>query len=408
MKPIENESCAQQTALGRREFLKVAGVSTVGLVTPAWAAANPDSLLLYVGTYTNGKSEGIYLYRLNRASGRLSHVNTTKGVVNPLFLTLAPGQRYLYAVNEIDSFAGKKSGAVSAFAINQRNGELKLLNQQPSLGADPCYVHVNAAGKFVLIANYTGGNVTVFPVQPDGSLGQATDMKQAQGSSVNQERHKGPPAHSIMLDSTNRFAYSCDLGTDRVMIFRFDSKKGKLLPVNPPWAQTRPGAGPPHLAFYPNGKYLCVLNELHSTVTTFERDSRTGNLRELQTLSTLPNDFKGENTGAYVHVSADGRFLYSSNRGHDSIACFKIDPRTGQLTFVAHESTGGKTPRNFAIDPTGAFLLVANQNSDNIVTLRRDRATGRLSGAGHVADVPSPVCLQFASLQSRSKAKHVH
>jgi 6-phosphogluconolactonase len=397
MKEIQNHNRALQNALGRREFLKVAGVSAIGLVTPAWAGGSSNELLLYVGTYTTGKSEGIYLYRLNLGSGEISHVSTTKGVVNPSFITLTPSRRYLYAVNEVDNFGGKKSGAVSAFAIDQRSGDLRLLNQQSSLGADPCYVHVDAAGKFVLIANYTGGNVTVFPVQPDGSLGEATDMKQAQGSSVNPERQQGPHAHSILLDPTNRFAYSCDLGTDRIMIFRFDSGNGKLLPGRPAWAQAKPGAGPRHLAFYPNGKYLFVLNELHSTVTVFERNTLTGDLKELQTLSTLPRDFKGANTGADVHVSPDGRFLYCSNRGHDSIACFKIDPRTGQLTFVAHESTGGKTPRNFAIDPTGAFLLVANQNSNNIVTLRRDRETGRLSAAGHVAEVPSPVCLQFTT-----------
>src|SRR5258706_16080820 len=205
-----------------------------------FGAKPPGELLLYVGTYTTGKSEGIYLYRLNLASGELKHVATTSGVVNPSFLTLAPSRRYLYAVNEVGDFAGKKSGAVSAFAVDQRTGALRLLNQQASLGADPCYVDVDAGGRFVLIANYTGGNVTVFPVERDGSLGPATDMKQGRGSSVNRERQEGPHAHCIVLDSTNRFAYSCDLGTDKIMIFHFDARNGKLLPGELPLVQVKP------------------------------------------------------------------------------------------------------------------------------------------------------------------------
>jgi 6-phosphogluconolactonase len=350
-----------------------------------------------VGTYTTGKSEGIYLYRLNLSSGELRHFATTRNVVNPSFLALTPSRHYLYAVNEVGDFAGRRSGAVSAFAVDQITGELHLLNQKPSWGADPCYVDVDAEGRFVLIANYTGGSVTVFPVQGDGTLGESTDMKQYQGSSVNRERQQGPHAHCIVLDPTNRFAYSCDLGTDKIMIFRFDARNGKLLPNEQPWVQTRPGAGPRHLAFYPGGKYVFVLSELHSTVTAFARDPHRGTLQELQTLTTLPKDFKGQNTSADIHVSPSGRFLYCSNRGHDSIAIFKIDARSGALTSVGHEPTRGMTPRNFAIDPTGTFLLVANQKSDNIVTFRLDQKTGRLSSTGQAVQVPSPVCLKFAS-----------
>src|SRR5439155_17476460 len=243
-------------------------------------------------------------------------------------------------------------------------GELRLLNQQASLGANPCYVEVDDGRRFVLIANYTGSNVAVFPVQRDGSLGEATDMKQYQGSSVNRERQEGPHAHCIVLDPTNRFAYSCDLGTDKIMIFLFDARNGKLMPNEQPWVQVKPGAGPRHLTLHPSGKYVFVLNELHSTITTFARDPGKGSLKELQTLSTLPADFKGTSWSADIHVSADGRFVYCSNRGHDSIAIFRIEPRNGALTSVGHESTRGMTPRNFAIDPTGSFLLVANQKSD--------------------------------------------
>jgi 6-phosphogluconolactonase len=387
-------------ASARREFLRLAGLGGLGLMLPSSIrvlSAKTRELLVYVGTYTTGKSEGIYLYRLNLPSGELKHVATTTGVVNPSFLALAPSRRYLYAVNEVEDFDGKKSGALSSFAVDRRTGKLQALNQRSSLGDAPCYVTVDAGGRFVLVANYTGGNVAVFPVQSDGSLGQATDMKQDQGSSANRERQEGPHAHFIALDPSNRFAYSCDLGTDKIMIYRFDARNGKLLPGEQPWVRVKPGAGPRHLAFYPSGKYVFVLNEMHATVTSFARDPEKGSLKELQTLPTLPKNFMGPNSSADIHVSPDGHFLYCSNRGHDSIAIFAIDQRHGALTLVGHEPTRGMTPRNFAIDPTGAFLLVANQKSDNIVVFRVDQKTGRLNSTGQVVTVPSPVCLKFTT-----------
>jgi len=390
-------------APARREFLKIGGLGALGFALPELSLARlldveqPGELLVYVGTYTSGKSEGIYLYRLNLTSGELKHVATTKGVKDPSFLALDPGRRYLYAVNEVEEFAGKKSGALSAFAVDQRTGELRLLNQQPSLGGAPCYVVVDQTGRFVLVANYVGGNVAVLPTNSDGSLGEATDVKQDLGSSINVERQEGPHAHCIVLDPANRFAYACDLGADKIMIFRFDERRGKLIPNTMPSVQAKPGAGPRHLTFHPGGKYAYVINELHATITAFAHDQIRGDLKEVQTIPTLPADFTAANTSADIHVSPDGRFLYCSNRGHDSIAAFMIEPWNGKLTFIAHESTGGKTPRNFAIDPTGAFLLVANQNSDNIVTFRRDMKTGRLSRTGQVVEVPSPVCLKFTT-----------
>jgi len=389
-------------ALARREFLKIASIGTLGLGLPELAfaqvgASRSGELLVYVGTYTTGKSEGIYLYRLNLSSGELKHVATTRRVVNPSFLAIAPSRRFLYAVNEVEEFAGKKSGAVSAFAVDQQTGELRLLNQQPSLGGAPCYVVVDQTGRFVLVANYAGGNFAVLPVRSDGSLADATDLNQDLGSSINAERQEGPHAHCIVLDPRNRFAYGCDLGTDKIMIFRFDARRGKLIPNRTSSVQAKPGAGPRHLTFHPDGKYAYVINELHTTVTAFAQDQIKGNLKEMQTVPTLPRDFTGEDTSADIHVSPNGRFLYCSNRGHDSIAAFQVDPLNGKLSFIAHESTGGKTPRNFAIDPTGAFLLAANQNSDNIVTFRLDPKTGRLSATGHVVEVPSPVCLRFTT-----------
>ena len=388
-------------APARRKFLRIASLGTLGLAVPELSFASvwraQRSLLVYVGTYTSGKSEGIYLYRLNLSSGELKHVATTNGVKDPSFLTIAPSRRYLYAVNEVEEFAGQKSGAVSAFAVDQRTGELRFLNQQPSLGGAPCYVTMDDAGKFVLVANYVAGNVAVLPVQSDGSLGQAADLKQYQGSSINRERQEGPHAHCIVLDPAGRFVYSCDLGTDKVMIFRFDAQAGKLIPNEEPWVQLKPGAGPRHLTFHPGGKYAYVINEMHATVTVFAVDQQKGSLKEVQTVPTLPADFKAENTSADIHVSPNGRFLYCSNRGHDSIAAFKIDARTGRLSFIAHESTQGRAPRNFAIDPTGAFLLAANQKSDNIVTFQLDQKTGWLRPTGHVVEVPSPVCLKFTA-----------
>jgi 6-phosphogluconolactonase len=388
-------------AVLRREFLKIAGLGTLGLALPelAFPGADmrPGELPFYVGTYTSGKSKGIYLYSLNLKSGVLKHVATTERVKDPSYLALGPGHRNLYAVNEGEDFGGKKSGALSSFAIDQRTGKLKFLNQQPSLGGAPCYVVVDRGGRFVLVANYSGGNVAVLPIRSDGSLGEATDLKQDLGSSINVERQEAPHAHCIELDPGNRFAYACDLGTDKIMIYRFDSRRGKLIANKTPWVQVKPGAGPRHITFHPEGKYAYVINELHATVTTFARDRGQGSLKEVQTISTLPADFSGADTSADIHLSPDGRFLYCSNRGHDSIAAFRIDPRNGKLTFIAHQSSGGKTPRNFAIDPTGAFLLVANQNSDNIVTFRRDNKTGRLSATDHVAEVPSPVCLKFTT-----------
>jgi 6-phosphogluconolactonase len=387
-------------APARREFLRFTALSALGLMLPersfarVWGA---NELLVYVGTYTSGKSEGIYLYRLNVSSGELKHVATTSGVKDPSYLAVAPSGHFLYAVNELEEFAGKKSGAVSAFSIDARTGELSLLNQQPSSGGAPCYLTVDRTERFVLVANYVGGNVAVLPMESDGSLALATDVKQDQGSSINAERQQGPHAHCIVLDPANRFAYACDLGADKIMIFRFDARKGKLITNKPSWMKVEAGAGPRHLVFHPSGTFAYVINELHATVTVFAQDRVTGELKELQTVATLPPDFKAANTSADIHVSRDGRFLYCSNRGHDSIVAFKINPGNGKLSFIAHESTGGKTPRNFVIDPTGSFLLVANQHSDNIVAFRRDRRTGRLSATGHVAEVPSPVCLKFST-----------
>lgn len=354
-------------------------------------------LLVYVGTYTSGKSVGIYLYRLDLGDGSLKQAGTTEGVVNPSYLTIDRVRRRLYAVNEVDEYEGVKGGAVSAFEIEPKSGALRLINRRSSKGGSPCYVTAADSGRFVLVANYMGGNVAVLPVSGDGSLGEATQVVQFKGSGPNRERQEAPHAHSVLLDPANEFAYACDLGTDRVMAYRFVRGSGRLTPAEQASVSLKPGAGPRHMDFTPNGRFAYVLNELDATITVFERFRATGALKVLETIPTLPADFKGQNTSADIHVAPGGNFLYCSNRGHDSVAAFRIDPATGRLTLIGHTPTGGKTPRNFVIDPTGAFLLAANQNSDSVVTFHIDPRTGALRPTGHGAEVPAPVCLKLTT-----------
>jgi 6-phosphogluconolactonase len=379
----------------RREFLRVTGLGITALTVAGRTRAHArpaKELLIYVGTYTSGKSEGIYICRLDLSSGELKHFGAARGIVNPSFLAIDRQRRHLYAVNEIAEFGGKPGGAISAFRIDPESGSLAFINQQASLGAGPCNLTIDGTGKFVLAANYDGGSIVVLPIK-DGGLGAPVDMVQHHGSSVNPDRQQGPHAHCILLDRSNRFVFVPDLGLDRVMIYKFDSRTGNLTPNEQPWAQLKPGAGPRHFAFHPNDRWAYVINELDSTMTAFAYDQAHGMLKETQTISTLSASFSGKNSCADLHVSSSGRFLYGSNRGHDSIVVFSIDQATGKLELVEHVSTQGKTPRNFAIDPTGAFLLAANQDSDSIVTFRIDPASGKLSPTGHTIEIPTPVCV---------------
>jgi len=350
--------------------------------------------LVYIGTYTGPKSKGIYVYRLDLGSGVLTPLGLAAEVESPSFLAVHPNHRFLYAVSETGAFAGKKSGAVSAFDIHG-DGKLTLLNQQPSGGKGPCHLVVDKTGKDVLVANYDGGSVSVVPIQGDGKLAEPTAFIQHKGSSVNKERQAGPHAHSINVDAANRFAFVADLGLDKVLIYRFDPVKGTLIANEPPSVSVKPGSGPRHFAFHPGGHYAYVINEIDSTVTAFSYDAGRGALKELQTISTIPENFKGENSTAEVQVHPSGKFLYGSNRGHDSIAIFAIDPAKGTLRLVGHQSTQGKTPRNFGIDPTGRFLLAANQDSGSVVVFRIDLQSGGLGATGQVVEVPSPVCVKF-------------
>jgi len=364
----------------------VAAAISLAVVSAAWAKTLP----VYFGTYTGGdSSKGIYRSSLDLDTGKLSEPVLAAEAKNPSFLEIHPNGKFLYAVSESGG-----AGSVSAYAIAD-NGNLTFLNQQPSSGSGPCHVSIDHTGKNVLVANYGSGSASVIPIKPDGKLAKPPGFVQHEGSSVNPNRQKGPHAHSINVSPDDRFAFVADLGIDKVMIYKVDVEKGTIVANDPAFAKLKPGAGPRHFAFAPNGKYAYVINELHCTVTAFAYEPTSGALTEIQTIPTLPEAFDGSNSCAEVRVHPSGRFLYGSNRGHDSIAVYRINRRKGTLTLVEHETAGIKTPRNFNIDPTGKFCLVANQGSDSVVVFRIDRKTGTLEPTGNKISVGRPVCVRF-------------
>jgi len=354
-------------------------------------AARSGPVTVYVGTYTDGTSRGIYRLTFDAATGTMSEPVLAVETKNPSFLALHPNGRFLYAVGEISSFEGQKTGAVSAFAIDPKTGDLALLNQQSSGGAGPCHLVVDKAGRNALVANYGGGTVAVLPIETDGRLKPASSLRVHEGSGPNKGRQERPHAHGIYLDAAERFALSPDLGADRVFVYRFDAAKGTLEPHGA--APLDPGAGPRHLAFHPSGKHLYTINELLSTLTAFSYDADKGALTSLQTVSALPAGFSGTSWTAEVAVSPDGRFVYGSNRGDDSLAVFRVDAATGRLTPAGHAAVGGKNPRHFTIDPSGRFILAGHQGSGTIAVLRLDLATGLPALVGSPVKVDKPVCL---------------
>jgi 6-phosphogluconolactonase len=390
----------------RREFL-VAGLACVtgfSLTDSGRGQSNPKSktMLLYIGTYTSKtKSEGIYLYKFDTATGDLTPLHVVKDVADPSYLAVTNDRKHLYAVNELVEYEGQKSGAVSAYAIDQKTGDLKLLNKQPSLGGAPCFITVSDNRQFVLVANYLGGNVSVYPIATDGKLGASVAVVQHSGSGPRKDRQEAAHAHSIILDRANRFAFAADLGIDRLMIYSFDSRSGKLVPnKNQAYFECKPGAGPRHFTFHPNGRLAFLINELDLSITSLSYDPERGTLKEIQTVPALPGGATSLGaTCADIHVSPDGKFLYGSNRGHNSIVAYNVDGKTGRLEYLEHATAGIKKPRNFAIAPDGRFLLVANQESDSIVVFQRDLKTGRLASTGISTMVPAPVCLKFLQLK---------
>ncbi len=363
----------------------------------AGSAAADKTMLVYFGTYTGEKSQGIYVSRLDLGSGTLTPPTLAAAIASPSFLAVHPNRSFLYSVNEVGKFDGKESGSVSAFSIDAKSGTLTLLNQESSVGTGPAHLIVDKTGGNVLLANYGGGSVAALPIGTDGKLKPSTAFIQHTGSSVNPQRQNRPHAHSINVDPGNRFAYVADLGLDKVLIYRFDAAKGTLVANDPPFAQVKPGAGPRHFAFHPKGRFAYVINEIDLTVTAFASDPAKGALTEVQTVSSLPpgESVQSGFSTAEVQVHPSGKFLYGSNRGHNSLSVFAIDEKTGRLTYVENVPTQGSTPRGFGIDPTGAFLLAGNQRSDSVVVFRIDQKAGRLTPTGQTLTIGSPVCVKF-------------
>lgn len=383
----------------RMWFASLVG-AVLSAVSAGTVATGDDKLAVYVGTYT-GKSQGIYQLELDLSSGKLTQKGVTGGVKNPSFVAIHPNGKFLYSVAEIADFNGKaKQGGIAAFSIDPKTGALTALNQESSVGDGPCHLVVDRSGKCVLAANYGGGSVCCLPIGDDGKLSKAASFIQHKGGSVNKSRQSAPHAHSINVDLGNKFAVAADLGLDQVLVYKLDAATGTLTPNDPPATSVTAGSGPRHFAFHPSGQYAYVINEILLTTTAFSYDAATGKLTEIQTLSTLPPGVErgpGMST-AEIQAHPSGKFVYGSNRGHDTIVAYSVDAATGKLTYVENESTGGKTPRNFGLDPTGKYLLAANQASDSIVVFKINPETGALDRTEHSLEVPTPVCVKFLKL----------
>jgi 6-phosphogluconolactonase len=358
------------------------------------AGAGGDDTLVYVGTYTGDSSRGIYLFRLQTKNLEVSQnitlvpLGLAAETPNPSFLEIDSKRRLLFAVSEVDG------GAVSAYAIDPV-GTLTLINRQPSKGAGPCHLVLDRTGRNLLVSNYGSGSVAVLPVAADGRLGAASDMEQHSGKSVNPQRQTGPHAHGVALDPANQFAFACDLGLDKVMVYRFDAERGTLAPHEPPFVELKAGAGPRHMAFRPDGKFAYVINELNSTITAFAYDAKAGALKEIESVTTLPGYYEGPNAAAEIAVHPSGKFLYASNRGNESVVLFGIDPDKGTLTWVEEQNTGGKTPRHFGIEPSAKHMAIVNQDSGTVLASRIDKDNGRLKPSGVFVKIASPACAVF-------------
>lgn len=348
---------------------------------------------IYIGTYTHGAGKGIYTCRFDTADGHLTSPLVAAATENPSFLAIEPGGRYLYAVNEIDTFQGTTSGAVSVFSIDSLTGTLSLLQQVSSMGGSPAHISFDPSFRFVMVANYNGGNVVVYPVGKEGRLDHYSAMVQQAGSGPNRERQSGAHAHFIQTTTDGGTALAADLGADKIFVYTFDQLKGLLHSSSS--LDMAAGAGPRHIAFAPNRGNAYVLNELASSVTLLRFDAGSGKFDKDRSVSTIPPEFSGMNTSAEITVDARGTYLYASNRGDNSIVRFAIKSADGILSEPEWTPSGGSTPRYFCIDPTGKWLLAANQKSDNITVFRIDRANGRLKATSHVVRVPSPVCIGF-------------
>jgi 6-phosphogluconolactonase len=356
--------------------------------------ARAQKFLLYVGTYKDHGGKGIYAYRFDSVNGQLASLGLAVETAEPSFLAIAASGKFLYAVNEIVNYNGQPAGAVSAFAIQRESGQLSLLNQVSSRAEGPAHITLDRSGNYALVSNYERGSVAVFPILQNGRLGESSAFVLHKGSSVNAERQSGPHAHAIAVSPDNRFDVVADLGLDQLLVYRFDAAHGSL-GSEPQIVKTAPGAGPRHLVFDAHGRFLYLINEMASTVVAYSYDAPAGQLHELQTVSLVPKGFSGRTEAAEIEIHSSGKFLFASNRGPDSITVFAIDPKQGTLTVVETDSTRGRTPRHFTLDPTGSWLLAANQDSDEIVVFQVNRNTGHLTPTGQVLQVPSPACIKF-------------
>jgi 6-phosphogluconolactonase len=359
----------------------------------------------YVAGRAKGDAAGIYRGRLDLATGTVAIEGRAAEAEQPSFLALHPDGQTLYLANAMRQFRGEPGGALGAYRIDPATGDLARLNREPSRGTSTCHLTVDATGRYLLAVNYGTGSVIVRALGEEGRVGKVTAFIQHEGRSVDPRRQKGPHAHSVNLDAANRFAFVADLGLDKVMVYRFDAEAGTLAPHDPPHMAAKPGAGPRHFAFHPSGTYAYVLNEMASSVTAMAYDAAAGVLTPLHTVTMLPEGFDAKNTGAEVAVHPSGRFAYASNRGHDSIAIFRIDEKTGRLTPAGHASTQGKRPRHFAIDPSGRYLLAANRDSNTLVAFRIDTETGALEPTGSSAEVPGAICILMVPMQGNAPAK---
>jgi 6-phosphogluconolactonase len=360
----------------------------LGLSAGLIYGASTESLM-YVGTYTGKGSEGIYAYRFNSKSGALKSIGLVAKSSNPSFFAISPDEKVLYSVSE------GKEGILTAYSINARTGALTELNHSSTRGGGPCFVSIDKTNHTALVANYGGGSVASFRIEPGGKLSDAVSFIQHHGSSANPSRQKEPHAHSINVSPDNRFAVTADLGTDELIVYRLDAATAQLTPNDPPATKLTPGDGPRHFTFHSNRRFAYVINELHSTVTPLTWDAAKGTLTPGEPVSTLPSDFSGENTTAEVLVHPNGKWLYGSNRGHDSIAVFEINAGTGKPKLVENAATGGNVPRNFRIDPTGRWLIAENQSSNNMRVFRIAQKNGRLTPSGEMIELVSPVCIKF-------------
>jgi 6-phosphogluconolactonase len=358
----------------------------------AMVAAARTERMVYIGTYTGPESKGIYAFKFDDGSGALTPVGLMAETPNPSFLTASADGRVVFAVNEVGSFGGEKSGSVTSFRVDAATHKLTPINTVSSRGADPCHLMLDATGRFLAVANYSGGTFAIFPVAADGSISPASTVLTNRGSGPNRQRQDAPHAHMVLFDAGNQFLYGADLGVDRVHVYRFDPATGAITQAAS--AAVAAGAGPRHLVLHPNGRTAFVINELASTISTFARNATTGALTLNGTLSTLPNGFTGASTTAEIAIHPNGKFLYGSNRGHDSIAVYSVGAN-GELKLVEIESTRGRTPRNFALDPSGRWLIAANQETNTLAVFRIDQSTGALAPTEALAKVPAPVSVLF-------------